>query len=112
MTTKTCDVRTDNFRVSIQAGTTQRELFDIVQCAYENDAHHGIAVVPDIAIMEITEEDILRTLGGSILNTMTLEQRARAIDVVRSKFVMPQEVYIQITNLLKDNFTHIVFGDE
>ena len=104
--TPSCQVRTANFRISIEDGTTQAELLEVLSKHFPNS---GIAVVPDTTIAELTEEDVLQV---PITRSFHLEQRARAIQMVKDKFIMPHVAHARISSIINDNLTDIVFGPE
>lgn len=106
MSTSTPLVRANNFRIHVEDGTTQAELLEVLTKHFPNS---GVAVIPDTTIAEITEDDILQV---PITRSFHLEQRARAIQVVRDKYTMPHVAYEKISSIINDNFTDIVFGPE
>ena len=106
MSTPTPLVVTNNFRIHVEDGTTQAELLEVLTKHFPNS---GIAVIPDTSVAEITEEDVLKV---PIVASFHLEQRARAIQLVKQKFVMPSVAYARVSNIITDNLTDIVFGPE
>jgi hypothetical protein len=102
-------ISTNNFRISVEDGTTQAELMDMLASNFPGSP---IAVVPDTTVADVTEDEVISSISGNLLSAMTLEQRARAIEAVKREFVMPDVVYGIINDIISDNWTDIVFGLE
>lgn len=104
-----CQIRTTNFCIHVEDGTTQAELMEVLS-SYFPDC--SVAVVPDTTVASVTEEDVLDRIGSGLLRTMTLDQKARAIEIVRRKLPIHDDTQDSIDTIIMNYWTDIVFGME